>query len=79
MTILNSTVINGTKVRFYFKRADAIDTANRMTLATNQQHEEIRSRDGWLVRNVVTRARYDADGLLPDNLDLGLIPWRKRA
>jgi len=71
--VFNRTELGGVTVRFFFKRADAINRANAHTRGTNQQHNAVHTSQGWLVENAVTKELFDIDGKLPENTNVGSI------
>jgi len=73
MVVFNRVVVGTSTVRFFFKRADAINRANAHTKAAQQQHNAVQTKDGWLVENSVTKELFDIDGKLPEKTDVGPI------
>lgn len=76
MPVTNRRVVEGVTVRFFFQRRDAINAANGRSRATYQQHECYKTKDGWLVRNVVTGQLFDTDGPLPNSTSLDIYQGR---
>lgn len=69
--VFNRVAIGTVTVRFFFKRADAINQANSYTKTTNQQHNAVPTLNGWLVENAVTKKLFDLDGEVPKDVDVG--------
>jgi hypothetical protein len=73
MVVFNRVTCGHQTVRFFFKRADAINQANAHTRLAQQQHNAVHTQEGWLVENAVTKELFDIDGRLPRDVDVGPI------
>lgn len=59
-------VVADQNVRFYLQRSRAIGLANSMTSSFNRQFNAVHAKGyGWLIKDVVLKEVYDADGKLP--------------
>lgn len=67
MIITNRIVIQGTTVRLYGHRKDAINAAAQLTRSTQTQYRAVTAPPhvGWLVENAASKELRDIDGILP--------------
>lgn len=70
----NRTTVANTTVRFFARRADAINLANLLTRGRDYQHNAKHFESGWLVLSVRGEL-HDVDGKLPTVVVASLISW----
>jgi hypothetical protein len=74
MAVIVRIEFEGTTLRAWYERRDAISEANKLTTLYYEQHDPVPALGAWFVRSRVAGTVYDSSGKLPKKIGDQLFP-----